>query len=425
MDHLLDAGLQQIDPGDRALARELTYGVVRRRRWLDHVLRLRCRHDPRSLPMAVRNILRLGIYQLLYLDRVPDALVVDAAVRQIHDRKGGRRRAGFVNAVLRGVARDGAPAAPSGTPEALALQHSHPDWLVHRWRREFGDRMTGQMLEWHNQVPPTVLAPNPLRMGSNDDLASLLREEGISTRPSTLVDGYLVADRVQSLTALRTFQAGQFFIQDESAGLLVRATSWTRGPVFDLCAAPGGKTLAIAIESGDRFPIIALDRSRRRVDRIVQNVRRLQLRFVQPVVGDARKVPLRGRVPAVLVDAPCSGTGVLRRRPDLRWRLEQGDLPKLVRLQSELLDAAAVHVAPGGELVYTTCSMEAEENSGVVRSFLRRHREFAAIPPVAERLVEIRRHHSGSGRDPGVLVLPSAHQTDGGYVAVLQRRGRK
>jgi 16S rRNA (cytosine967-C5)-methyltransferase len=425
IDHLLDAELPRVAPGDRPLARELTYGVIRRRRWLDHVLRLRCRHDPRSLPVAVRNILRVGIYQLLYLDRVPHALIVDAAVRQVHDRRGGRRRAGFVNAVLRGLAREGPPQTPEGTPEALALAYSHPDWLVHRWRREFGERLTQCMLEWHNQIPPTVLAPNPLRLDSGEDLASLLMEEGIQTRPSRLVSGYLIAERIPRLTDLRAFREGRFFVQDESAGLLVRAASWERGPVLDLCAAPGGKAMAIAVRTGDASPLCALDRSPHRVRRIAENVQRLRLRSVHPLVGDARHLPFGASVPFVLVDAPCSGTGVLRRRPDLRWRLEPRDLPLLVRLQLSLLEAAATRVSFGGVLVYTTCSMETDENGGVIRTFLRKHREFSATPPEDDRLREMHRRRGGADKDPGVLIVPSVQQTDGGYVAVLRRKGRK
>lgn len=421
IDHLLEA--EDLGASERALVRELAYGVVRQRRWLDHVLRSLCRHDPRGLPMALRNILRIGAYQLLFLDRVPQAVVVDAAVRQVHSRKGGKARAGFVNAVLRSIARGKVPEPPRGSAEALAIAHSHPDWLVHRWQKAFGVETTARLLAWHNQTPPVVFAPNPLRLAPDEDLSEELAAAGILTRPSRLLAGSLIAANATGLTELRAFHEGKFFVQDESAGLLMRAAPRGPGPAFDACAAPGGKTMGLAIAGRDEAPVWAMDRSATRIRRVQENAERLRLRSIRTLVGDGRRPPLAAPVAHLLLDLPCSGTGVVRRRPDLRWRLKPTDLEGLIGLQRKMIETLASYVAPGGTLVYSTCSIEWEENGGVVREFLSRHREYRALGPEDQRLSELHRRQGGRKKDPGTLLLPAIHGADGGYVAVLRRRG--
>ncbi len=424
VDQLLDGALPGIELADRGLVRELVYGTVRRRRWLDFVLRRACHRDPKGLTPALRNILRIGTYQLLHLDRVPDAVAVDAAVRQVHAREGGKKKAGFVNAVLRNIAREGVPELPPSPIERLGIATSHPDWLVRRWFRLHGQAATRALLEWHNQVPPTVLVPNPPRLDPGEDLATTLAAEGVATRPSSLVRGYLLAASVSGLTALPSYRDGRFYVQDESAGLFTRAAERPEGPALDACAAPGGKAIGLAIAGGDRSSVLAVDRSPRRIDRIAQNRDRLRLRSIRPILGDARRLPFAERVSLVYLDAPCSGTGVMRRRPDLRWRLRPEQIEGLVRLQHELLDAAAGQVAPGGFLVYSTCSIEPEENAGVINAFLETHSEFEAIAPHDARLAAIHDERGGLDADPGAILLPGLYGTDGGYAAVLRARGR-
>ncbi len=421
-DQLLDAAQGEIEPGQRALVRELLYGTIRRRRGLDYVLRKVCHRDPRGLTPALRNILRIGAYQLLHLDRVPDALAVDAAVRQVHAREGGKKKAGFVNAVLRSIARSGPPPLPSAPFERLGIASSHPDWLVRRWVAEHGRRTASIMLEWHNQVPPTVLAPNPLRLDPGEDLAGTLAGEGVATRPAALLPGYLVADSMPGLTDLPSFRSGRFYVQDESAGLFTRAAERPPGPALDACAAPGGKAMGLAIAGGDGEAVVALDRSAARIGRLRQNRLRTGLSSIRPMLGDARRLPLAGSVSLVFLDAPCSGTGVLRRRPDLRWRLQPEQIEALVRLQNELLDALAERVVRGGTLVYSTCSIEPEENRGVVQAFLDRRPDFEAIDVHDARLHALHGERGGLGADPGALLLPAVYETDGGYAAVLRRK---
>ena len=424
MDQLLDRAQTSIELADRALVREIVYGTVRRRRWLDFVLRRACHRDPKGLTPVMRNILRIATYQLLHLDRVPNAVAVDAAVRQVRSREGGKKKAGFVNAVLRSIAREGAPELPAAPIERFGIATSHPDWLVRRWFRLHGQAATRALLEWHNQVPPTVLAPNPARLDPGEDLATTLAAEGVATRPSSLVPGYLLADSVAGLTDLPSYRGGRFYVQDESAGLFTRAAERPEGPVLDTCAAPGGKAMGLAIAGADRSSVFAVDRSPRRIERIVQNRDLLGLQSIRPILGDARRLPIVERVSLVFLDAPCSGTGVLRRRPDLRWRLRPEKIEGLVRLQHELLDAAAERVAPGGHLVYSTCSIEPEENAGVIKAFLERHSEFRAVPPRDVRLAAIHDERGGLGSDPGALLLPGLYGTDGGYAAVLLSQGK-
>jgi len=364
------------DPRDQTLFTELVTGTIRMRGAIDHQLALRCSRPLPGLDAAVLTSLRLGAFQLLYLDRVPPSAAVNDAVALT--RRGGKSSAaGMVNAVLRALARDRGSLVWPEPPEvaeatALAIRHSHPEWLVERWLSRYGPERTRAWLAFNNEAPRLCLAVNRLK-GTRDQLAARLRDEGVLTSPTSRARHGLI---VTSGPALGTaaFNDGWFVVQDEASQLITELGSVAPGQrVLDLCAAPGGKTLALVARASPGGRVVACDVRPRRVRLLRSTLTRAGVATQVPVI----RVALTGTLPflpgafdTVLVDAPCSGLGTLRRDPDIRWGRSATDLPRLVAGQQALLARASVLVKPGGELIYSTCSSEPDENEGVVAAFL-------------------------------------------------------
>jgi len=408
--------LRGLAPRDRALARELAYGAIRLRgrldaelaAWLDLPL---SRTDPRTL-----DWLRLGLYQMRET-RIPDHAAVNSSVEGARSTAGpGAAR--LVNAVLRRAAREGAPPAAYPDPELdpaghLAAWGSHPRWIVDRWLARWPLAWVRRVVENDNRPPQVTLR----MLERHEDPAALLpADAGVRLTPLDRSGGLYRLDRGDPAEALRHLPA---VVQDPAASAVVDYVGDRfGGPVLDMCAAPGGKTLGLAAARPDSGPFVAADVGSRRVRRLRGAVERRGA-DVHVVRMDGRRPAVRG-VATVLLDAPCTGTGALRRRPDLRWRIGPADLEALVRLQRELLDGAAVVVNEGGLLVYATCSLEPEENEEQVEAFLRRHPGYRREPPdprwVAADMVD------GLG---DLRVHPWTRDTDGAYASRLRHGGRK
>lgn len=404
-DELLDAGLARagLDPRDCALVHELVYGVLRHRASLDWRLGLIADRPVERLPLVVRAALWLGAYQLLHLDRVPASAAVDESVA-LAKRLPGGHWAGFVNAVLRRLAKEPAPPWPS--PEAeplryLSLRYSCPSWLVARWLARFGPAKAEEACRATTMVPPLTVRANSLRT-TREALAEALAAEGCAVRPTAVSPVGLLVEKRGLVAGLPQFAQGLFYVEDEAAQLVVRLVDPRPGElVLDACAAPGGKATHLAELMGDRGEVVALDRSEARLARLRENCRRLGVHIVRPLVADAADERLDHPALArpfdrVLVDAPCSGLGVLRRHPEGKWRKGEADLPAHHAAQARLLDRTARLLRPGGVLVYSTCSPEPEENEQVVDEFCDRHPEFRResvepwLPPDGSGLVTVR-----------------------------------
>ena len=422
---LEDAALR--DPRDRALMREIVTGTLRWKRRLDHLLEAFANRTIERIDPEVLTILELSAHQLLHLDRVPAAAVVDDAVN-LTKMVRKTSAAGFVNAVLRSVARHrtNLPLPPRPSPDApvtdqvayLGITLSHPDWLVERWLDRFGFDETECWLLFNNEIPRACLRINPLQSPRDRCLASIA-SAGVSVTQARWAAGALIVESgdPQPVTA-----AGLAFIQDEASQLvaaLVQAGPGAR--VLDTCAAPGGKTTAIAARMEDDGLIVACDVRPRRM-RLLGDTVRLSaasaIRLVQ--IGPTGPLPVAPVFDWVLVDAPCSGLGTLRRDPDAKWARTAADLPALVSAQGVLLARAAEVVRPGGRLVYATCSSEPEENDGVVSSFLDAHPEFTLVD-LSQALP--------AGIPPEVIdwggvlrTSPHRHGLEAFYGAVLARR---
>ena len=360
---------------DAALATELVYGVLRQRMYLDYVLNGFSRTPFRKLEPVVRDALRLGAYQILFLDRVPAHAAVNEAVGQVP-----ARAKGFANAVLRKVADlDAAPPVESGDPiERLSIETSHPRWIVERFIERFGQQEARALCEANQQPPPAVLRANTLRMG-RDELVAWLKTEGVSAEPARYGADAVVVDRLEAVLRPQRYEKGLYMVQGEASQLAVELLDPKPGEkVLDVCAAPGGKTTHIAARVGPQGRVVATDIARRRLTLVEQNGMLSGAKNIACIVADmTKKPPVRagGSFDRVLVDAPCSALGELAKNPDARYRKSPEAISTLAKIQRILLERAAGLVRPGGVLVYATCTITGEENEDLIEAFQRQHPE--------------------------------------------------
>jgi len=395
-----DGPLASLIERDRRLAYELAAGVLRRRAQLDRLLEL-ATVDPR-----LHDVLRLGAYQLRALARVPPYAAVSTSVELAREvtGEGGAR---FVNQALRRLQRgSGLGARDSGT--------TPPRWLIERWRRQFGLEETHRLITWNDTKPPLTL--QPVRW-STSELASRLRKAGFGVTEAPFGAGVRVIPspepRVPSPARLPGFAEGAFIVQDPAHALVCRFAAIPPGTVvYDACAAPGGK--AVALERGGAR-VMAGDARRERVGRLVETARRAGV-AIRVAVADLLAAPFRSEaLAAVLVDAPCSATGTMARHPDARWRVAPRTIARAAERQRSLLAAAATLVRSGGLLVYATCSLEPEENSDIVTDFLAHHPQFTRVPATGAVSAALLTP-AGDFQS-----LPQRHGMDGAYAARLAR----
>ena len=416
---MLDAAFERrtggLDARDRRWLRELVYGMLRQRGVIDAILAERVRGGSARVEADLIDLLRLGVYQLLYMGSVPAYAAIAQTVELAKVRHGiGASK--LVNAVLRRVdrERDGLePVLPSDPADALAVKYSHPAWLVRRWLSRWGEDATEVLLTRNNAEAPVVLRPFGI---VREQLEAMLESAAVHVEEG---GAPLVRDSIQisggiTLGELGAFRQGLFFIQDPGSTLVTHYAALPAGSVVaDLCAAPGGKTLEL---SRSARLVVAADRSPARLTRVVSNRARLEAQNIHVIAADARFPAIRP-VEAVLVDAPCTGTGTFRRHPDARWRLRISDLTAMAALQASLLRSAATVVAPGGLLIYSTCSLESEENNEQIERFLSENSDWRLEPPPAGAV-------PSETLDGGYLrVLPHLHGTDGAFAARLRRVG--
>ena len=419
---LLDAalsGAELANPADRGLLTELVYGTLRMRGRLDWIIGQLYRGRCAALETTVRNILRTGLYQLLFTDRIPPFAAVNEAVGLARDL--APAASGLVNAILRSSLRKGEaiawPDMAKNPEKAIAVLHSHPPWLVRRLLASYGVEETIAICRTNNTIPPLALRVNSLK-ASRERAIAVLAQEGITAEETVFSpDGIILTSPAAALRKSACYREGLIRIQDEASQLISRLVAPESGErLLDLCAGSGGKTLHLAALMGNGGSITAVDLQSERLRMLREEAERLGVMIVETRRGDAA-VPIesfRETFDRVLLDAPCSGLGTLRRNPEIRWRIAPADLNRCMELQNLLLASAAEYVRPGGRLVYSVCTVTPEENEMVIGKFLKNRSDFILISPSAlpPALVDAKGFFRSA---------PHLHGTDGFFGAVLVR----
>ncbi|MCR6544641.1 16S rRNA (cytosine(967)-C(5))-methyltransferase RsmB [Dehalobacterium formicoaceticum] len=413
---------------DRSFITELVYGTIRMQGRIDYILGLFIKKPLNTLPLWILLILRLGVYQIMFLDKVPERAAVNESVK-LAKKYGHAGTVKLVNGVLRNITRQKDqivyPSLEQDPVNHIALLYSHPQWMVEGWLEQFGREETLELCAWNNTSPQVTLRTNTLKT-TREGLLLRLKEEGVASRPGRFVPESIILEEVTAIASLPSYQEGLFQVQDEGSMLVAHVLQPSPGSrMLDLCAAPGGKTTHVAQLMKNQGEIKAFDLYPHKLSLIDESCKRLGITIVETAVQDGTQLPdsLTHWADYCLVDAPCSGLGVLRRRPDARWNKEKGDIGALAAIQKKLLSAAAKTVKPGGILVYSTCTITPEENEALVCWFLREHEDFALDP--IDQILGFPLGDLGDHEKPsqGMLQLyPHRHGTDGLFMARMKKR---
>ena len=396
--------------------KEYVAGITRWKRWLDFVVAHFYKGDFDKLEPLMVQVLRLGAYDLLFLSTPAHAAINETvALAKAGIREGA---GGLVNAILRSVdrERDNLPAPRQKIrANALGISHSHPNWMIYRWLKRYPNDIEA-LLEWNNTRPAYTIRVHTAK-NSVDEFTQKLDAEEIEWSPAQFLEDYIRVPRLQPLVRQGYLRDGLCAVQDESSGLIVRLLNPEPGQtVVDTCAAPGGKTIYAASLMQGKGKLIAIDSQSVRLKKLAQVVDRYDASWIEQKTSDLREFNLPEQADQVLLDAPCSGLGVLSKRADLRWKRKLEDINAVAGLQSELIDAAASLVKPNGFLVYSTCTIEPEENELQVKKFLMRNSEFELVD--ASDFVP-----SEVVNKKGFLsTFPPKHKMDGVFGARLRRK---
>lgn len=409
---------QPLSDQDRRFVTELVYGTVKAGRTLDWILSHYSSRPLDKVPAVIRNILRMGIYQVFFLSRVPASAACNQAV-ELAKKYGHIGTAKFVNAVLRSAVRNSEKAAYPDRErhpvQYLALRYFHPEWLVERWLGRLGPEECEALCRIDNETPPLSVRTNTLKI-NRDRLLDRLAQEGATAEPSRWTPEGIVCREYPAMAALPSLREGLFQVQDESSMLVAHVLAPQPGEfVIDACGAPGGKSTHIAALMGNKGRVLSVDLYGHKLKITGENAARLGIGIIETKEFDATRLDTlyAGQADRVLVDAPCSGLGVLRRKPDSRWRKSEAMLKELPKLQSAILNSAANCVKPGGVLVYSTCTTEPEENEQVVEAFLAARREF--------RLEDTGQHLPVTRPGKMVQLWPHRDDVDGFFIARMVR----
>ncbi|MFC1650987.1 16S rRNA (cytosine(967)-C(5))-methyltransferase RsmB [Candidatus Latescibacterota bacterium] len=401
------------EPRDRSFIRELVLGVLRWKLRLDHIIGAYYDRDIETLEVEIRNILRIGIYQLIYMNSVPDWAGVNESVDMTR-KFYGQKPAGLVNAILRRFTREGIPDIKTGDEAfRISIEKSCPVWIVRKWIDTFGAETAEAIIVSSNEKNPVSIRTNFLKTDPNK-LFGALSDDGYELTAVDGMPGYFNVSKGSGLFDTDSYKSGHFTAQDPVAGMATMLLAPERGEkILDLCCAPGGKTTHIAEIAGDDLNIDAVDINPKRLGLVRNTAKRLGLSSIYFIEGDAAKFgnDSDARYDRILCDVPCSGTGVLSKRPDMKWKRGEGDPVRMSSLQKAILGNAAGLVKPGGVLVYSTCSLEPEENGDIVDWFTG---EYDFTIEKDERFKEFE-------TESGYLILPYLMYCNGAFAVKLRR----
>ncbi len=407
----------KLESRDAALATRLAYGVIQNRMLLDYYIGCWCTQRPGHLEPVILNILRLGAYQILFMDRIPSRAAVNEAVEMVK-RHGRPKAAGLINAVLRkfSVHREDMSPLPDGSlAERLSVRYSHPQWLVQHLLDQIGEEETERFLRCNNEIVPTTIQTNYL-LTDPDTLEKELHQAGVSAEMHPWLGGCFLVSGTGDLERLEPFQQGHFMVQDPAARLVALAAQPVPGSrVMDVCAAPGGKSFSLAIDMGDRGQILSCDIHPHKLNLMERSAQRLGISCVRTALADGREFHAvwQEQADLVVADVPCSGLGIIRKKPDIRYK-DPGELSRLPEIQGQILSNAARYVRPGGVLIYSTCTVLRAENEAVTDDFLAHHpdfeRESFTLPqPIGET-------------EGHITLWPQRLDTDGFYICRMRKK---
>lgn len=405
----------KLNKSDRRLATELVYGCTKMQLHLDQIIKSYC--DLKKVDKKTLQLLRMAVYQMTYLEKIPDHAIINETVEL--SKKVGLHSDKFINGVLRSMLREEKPIKwPDKRKQRnqyIAKWYSFPQWLIDGWVKEYGFADTERLCEYFNNPAQTWIRVNTLK-ATAEEIKSVFEHLNIEYIQHPALPEAFCLKSLQKIKQSSLFKQGKIIVQDLSAMLPALVLNPSKGnQVLDMCAAPGGKTTYLSAIMNNSGSIMACDLHPHRVELIEHNVKRLGVENVRCYAGDATALPddCYVRFDAVLLDAPCSGLGVLNRRADLRWRIRKSSLPEIEQLQEQLLDAACHYLKPQGTLVYSTCTLNKNENEYQIKRFLEKHPNFECVP------FECLGETCESGQK---TIYPYIDQTDGFFIAKLVRK---
>ncbi len=422
LDKLLDFELRnsELSRLDKSFLTELVNGTIRWKMKIDYVISQFYRGDYAKLDINIKNAIRIAMYQIMFLERVPQSAAVNEAVEFVKKLR-GQFLANLVNAILRTSIRKlesvEYPSIEDDPVRALSTVHSFPTWMVRRFVNRFGVYETEQLLTALNERPRLSIRVNPKKIVPQE-LASSFEEKGLKVKRGQFIPNFYYVEGLSRIGELDSFRAGQFTVQDESAGIVSKLLDPQPGErILDMCAAPGGKTTHILELTNGEVDLTAIEKYENRARLIQDSIERMGYGHGKIVVADAGKYQDAVLFDKILIDAPCTGFGVMRKKPDSKWKREPEDINLLNEIQTSIIENASRLLKPNGILVYSTCTIETAENQDVVQSFMSRHPEYVLEP--ADSIVD----RSLVGKDGYVETFPHRHDMDGSFAARMRKTG--
>lgn len=412
-----------MDVKDENLIRELVYGVMDNRLYIDHIISRLSKVKIKKIQPAILEILRMGVYQIAFMDKIPDRAAVNEAVN-LSKKFGHEGAAGFVNGVLRNFSRNKETLmiVEEKNPIAyLSIKYSHPKWMVERWVDEYGYEFTEKLCKENNSKPRLNIRVNNLKT-NREQLINSLSDYGYRVYKTKYAKDGIIIDNPVRITEVEEFKLGHFIIQDESSMLVSQIANPKEGNlVLDLCSAPGGKSTHMGELMGNKGRIISRDIYAHKLDLVKENSDRLGIDIMEIEMFNALDLDnsMVGKVDYCILDAPCSGLGIIRRKPDIKWNRKEEDIKELKEIQINILNIAKHYVKPGGIIIYSTCTIGREENLDVVNRFLKDNKEFRLSG--FEDLVDSK-ENMDTVKDGYIQLFPHIHGTDGFFIARIQKK---
>lgn len=411
---------EKINIQEENLVREIVYGVLENQIYIDYIISKASNIKLKKIHPTMLIIIRMGIYQLIFMDRIPASAAVNESVN-LAKKHGHKGSIGFVNGVLRGISRDKDKFAKIDVKEKIdyiSIKYSHPRWIVERWVKEFGEEFTELICKENNNKPELNIRVNTLKT-TKEELIAKLEEQDFIIKESKYARDSLIIENPSRVTELREFVLGYFFIQDESSTMVGQIMDPKPGSiVIDICSAPGGKATHIAQMMDNKGKILSRDIYEHKLNLIEENANRLGIDIIHTDISDATKIDesLLNIADYCLVDAPCSGFGLIRRKPEIKWNRQEIDIAELVDIQYQILNNAKDYIKVGGTLIYSTCTIESDENINLISRFLEENKNFKLVS--LENMLE-NKENIATLKDGYIQLFPHIHGTDGFYIAKM------